>query len=252
MEARIQSYLRFAASHGRDTERIGPFLATFSLGDDNPYANYAIPDDAATPSPAEVAALIDAYERHGRTPRLEYIAQLAPAVERALLAAGFVIEGRPPLMTCSAGMEQLLPAPPGIELVLPVSDAELLAMMTAQSEAYGGGAPDLEAVLGFRAALADGQIAVLARVAATGEPVGGGVCTVPHNQTTEVAGIGVREPFRRRGVAAALTGRLAREAFDAGVTVAFLMAADEGVARIYARAGFSLIGDVLHISRPRA
>jgi predicted GNAT family acetyltransferase len=92
---------------------------------------------------------------------------------------------------------------------------------------------------------------MLARVAATGEPVGGGAYTIPVNGITEVAGIGVRPAFQRRGVAAALTARLAREAFDAGVTEAFLMAGHEAGARVYQRAGFSKAGESLHISRPR-
>jgi hypothetical protein len=41
-----------------------------------------------------------------------------------------------------------------------------------------------------------------------------------------------------------------REAFDAGVTTAFLMAAHEEEKRIYNRAGFSTIGEILHISLP--
>ena len=39
MESRIQSYLRIAASYQRDTERIEPFLATFSRSSDNPFLN---------------------------------------------------------------------------------------------------------------------------------------------------------------------------------------------------------------------
>lgn len=50
-------------------------------------------------------ALIAAYEKRDRKPRLEYIAQLAPAVEEVLLSAGFTVEGRLPLMTCAAGAE---------------------------------------------------------------------------------------------------------------------------------------------------
>jgi hypothetical protein len=45
IESRIQSYLRFAASQQRDTERIEPFIATFNRYNDNPFLNYAIPDD---------------------------------------------------------------------------------------------------------------------------------------------------------------------------------------------------------------
>lgn len=250
MEARIQAYLRVAASHGREVEQIGPFLATFSLHSDNPYINYAIPDDGAAPTAADVAALIDAYRRRDRKPRLEYIAQLAPEVESALLAAGFEVETRPPLMICTPGQQRPQPLPPGIELLLPTSDDELLGMIAAQNEAFDAPPPDAESVARARASIADGQIAVFAREIETGEPVGGGMCTVPYQGLTEVAGIGVRARFRRRGVAAALTARLTEEAFNAGVTLAFLMAAAEPEARIYARSGFTLIGDVLHISRP--
>jgi hypothetical protein len=66
MDSRIQSYLRFAASQQRDTQQIGPFLATFNRHSANPFLNYAIPDDAATPSLTDVNALIAAYESRGR------------------------------------------------------------------------------------------------------------------------------------------------------------------------------------------
>ena len=252
MDSRIQSYLRLAASLKRDTERIGPFVATFTRHNDNPFLNYAIPDSNATPEGADIAALITAYKRRSRIPRLEYVPRLAPVVEGALLAAGFAVEGRLPLMTCIPGSEQTLPMPPDIELVVPAADAELLAPVAVQNEAYGAPAPDLDAARRLQASLAAGQIAVLARVAATGEPVGAGVCSVPDNGMTEIAGIGVRVPFRRRGVAGALTIRLVREAFDKGVSVAFLMAAHEAEARIYVRTGFSPIGEILHISRQSA
>ncbi|MEH2425026.1 MAG: GNAT family N-acetyltransferase [Nostoc sp.] len=116
------------------------------------------------------------------------------------------------------------------------------------AKAYEESAPTPEDGKRLGNSLAAGGIAVLACVAATGEPVGAGVCSVLGNQTTEIAGIGVRVAFRRRGIAAALTTRLVREAFDAGVTVAFLMAAHQEEMRIYICAGFSTIGEILHIS----
>jgi ribosomal protein S18 acetylase RimI-like enzyme len=248
MDSRIQSYLRFAASQHRDTEQIGPFLATFNPHSPNPYLNYAIPDDDATPSPSEVKALIAAYEKRDRKPRLEYIATLAPAVEEALISAGFTVEGRLPLLTCLPGKETLLPIPPEIELIVPVSDTEMMATVAVQNEAYAESAPSPEDGQRLRDSMAAGSIVVLARLAATGEAAGAGMCSVPGNQTTEIAGIGVAEAFRRRGIAGALTTRLMREAFEAGVTVAFLMAAHEAEKRIYLRAGFSITGEILHIS----
>ncbi len=251
MNSRIQSYLRFAASQQRDTEQIGQFLATFSRHSTNPFLNYAIPDNDATPLLSDVNALIAAYSKRDRKPRLEYVAQLAPAVEELLLSAGFAVEGRLPLMTCAAGAERSLPTPEGIEIILPISVTEMLGTVTVQHEAYGESPPTIEDAKRLKNSMATGAIAVLARVAATGESVGAGVCTVPSNQTTEIAGIGVRKPFRRRGIAGALTTRLAQEAFKAGVTVAFLMAAHEEEKRIYTRAGFSTIGEILHISLSR-
>jgi len=245
------SNLRFAASQQRDTDRIGPFLATFSRHSANPYLNYAIPDDDAAPLLADVKALIAAYSVRGRKPRLEYVAKLAPAVEETLISAGFTVEGRLPLMTCTPGSEKLLPLPPGIELIVPVSEAEILGTAAAQHEAFTEAAPTPEDVDSLRKSLAAGGIAVLARVATTGEPAGAGMFTVPANQTTEIAGIGVRVPFRRR-IAGALTARLVREAFEAGVTVAFLMPGHEEEFRVYTRAGFCAVGEILHISFPQA
>jgi GNAT superfamily N-acetyltransferase len=251
VESRIQSYLRVAASHQREAAQIGSFLATFSPSSDDPFLNYAIPNDNAKPSPAEINALIVAYEQRSRQPRLEYVSQLAPEVEMALLDAGFCVEGNLPLMTCIPDSEQILPIPPGVELILPVSDRDLLATVAVQHEAYSAPPPDAAAIDRLRISLAAGGIAVLVRIIATGEPVGAGICTVPSDGTTEIAGIGVRDAFRRRGVAGAIVSRLVQMAVAAGVEVPFLMAAHEAEARIYQRAGFAEIGKILHISRPQ-
>src|SRR5204863_320733 len=63
---RIQASILAAASHGRDVERIGPFVATFNREDANPFLNYAVPDEGAAPSRAEIEALADAYRARAR------------------------------------------------------------------------------------------------------------------------------------------------------------------------------------------
>jgi ribosomal protein S18 acetylase RimI-like enzyme len=247
----IQRYIRSGVCRGRETEQIGPFLATFSHRSDNPYLNYAIPDESAVPSRAMVTALVAAYQRRGRVPRLEYLPSLAPAVEAALLDSGFVVEGRLPVMVCTPGTARDLPAPLGIELVSPRTDDDVLAMITAQNEAYGDPAPGRDEVKARQANLAAGGLAILAREMATGEPAGGGICDVPQEGITELAGVGVRAAFRRRGIAGALTSQLTRDAFSRGVRIVFLTPAHDAEERIYARAGFCRASAQLHISLPR-
>jgi ribosomal protein S18 acetylase RimI-like enzyme len=202
------------------------------------------------PSSTEVSALVYAYRQQGRKPQLEFLPGRAPAVEAALIAAGFVVEGRLPLMVCTPGAAHDLQVQPGIELLAPSSDGEFLAMVAAQNESYGDPPPASDAARGQRARVAEGEMAIMARDALTGAPAGGGVCTVPEDGTTELAGVGVRVAYRRRGIAAALAGRLVHDAFAAGLTTVFLMAAHEAEARIYQRAGFTIITEILHISQP--
>ena len=247
----IQAYLRKAASLGRIAEHIGPFLATVSPDTENLYLNYAIPDDGAVPTPSDVEALIAFYERHKRRPRLEYSSTLAPAVEAALVAGGFSVEMLSPLMVYPPAHINEIPTPAGIELLIPQSEEELHGMSVAQAEAYGEspGPRTQDVVEKQRAFLDAGGLSVFAREISSGEPAGGGVCTIPFDHTTELAGIGVRPSFRRRGIAGAMTAWLAQKAIEAGTRTVFLMAAGEAEARIYARAGFEQIGNMLHISR---
>jgi ribosomal protein S18 acetylase RimI-like enzyme len=247
--SRIQQYLRAVAPIGREHEQVGPFLATFNPHSDNPFLNYALPDDGAEPSDDEVAALVEAYARRRRRPRLEYIARCAPAVERLLLAQGFSVEGRLPVMVTSARQLGAGPEPQGIELRIPTSDDELYDMAVVQAGAYDEpGVPSRDIVARRRAALANGVVAVIAVERITGKVVGAGSCSPVNDGLTEVAAIGVSAASRRRGIGGALASRLGREALSAGADVPWLMAAHDGERRIYERAGYRVIGEILHVS----
>ena len=246
LESRIQDALRHHAPRGRETEQIGPFLATFTLDTENPYLNYAIPDDDASPSADDVRRLVAAYRARDRKPRLEYIPAVAPAVEPALRAAGFEEESRTPLMTCET---PAFAVPEGIELIAPQTEEEFHGAAQVQWEAYGESGPLAQRAVDSLRQTAEGDgVVVLARDATSREPAGAGLCVAPYGGVTELAAIGVREAFRRRGIAAAMTGWLARAAYDHGMTLVFLMAHGSDEARIYRRAGFVEIGEVLHIS----
>ena len=250
VEQDIQSYMRLAASHGRDTEQVGPFLATFSRHTDLVFLNYAVPDDNAEPSADDVAALIASYERRDRKPRLEYLPSLAPDVETVLIACGFAVEGLLPLMIYAPGLASTLPALQGIEIVTASSDADFLATLVVQFEAYGNtSSPDQDDVARLRSCVEAGGIAVFARDTESGEPAGAGVCAPPFGNVTELAAIGVCGAFRRRGIAGAVTARLADEANAAGTTTIFLTPAHDEGERIYGRVGFHSISKMLHISK---
>lgn len=252
MEKEIQHYMRLAASLGRTTEKVGPFLATYSEHTEMTYLNYAIPDDGAQPTPADIAALFASFRAHLRLPRLEYIPSLSPEVEPALVAAGFTPEGTYSLMVLDNEKPFEAKVPEGFEIVVAQNDEDFLATLVAQYAAFDElTIPGDDDVARMRESIAAGGIAVFALETATGIPAGGGICVPPHGGVTELAGVGVPEPFRHRGLGAAVTARLVEEARAAGTQTIFISPGHEDVERIYSKVGFKTISSVLHISKLR-
>jgi predicted N-acetyltransferase YhbS len=252
VSARIQAYLRTAAARDREVERVGPFTATFTRHSRSPYLNYAIPDDGANPTADDATALVEAFERHDRLPRLEYLPGLAPEVEPALLAAGFTVEDRLPLMECPPGSAVEQPVPDGFELLRPTTDEEHLALLAVQREAFGDGPPSADDLASARRQVDAGGITFLARDRASGDPAGAGACTPLSDGFTEVAGVGVREKYRRRGLGGVVTLHLTRAAHEAGAHTVFLTPAGDAQERVYARVGFRRIDSVLFLVRGAA
>lgn len=243
----FHEYLLAAASSAPSTERVGPFVASYDLDDANPYRNYAIPLAKADPSRREIDALVAAFARKHRTPRLEYVLDAAPGVASALTSAGFTPESRLPLL---AAMElQGLPTlPPGLSFEIATVTSDLLATAEAQNEAYGAGLATAADLRRLHATVDRGGIVGLVRDLSTGVIAAGGLCTPPKNGASELAAIGTRPAFRRRGIAAALTAELASAAIERGLGRVFLMALHDGERRIYERAGFRVVAEMLHIS----
>jgi ribosomal protein S18 acetylase RimI-like enzyme len=242
-------YIRTNATSGRHVEQVGPFIATFTEHTANPFLSYAIPLEGAAPTDEDVRALIGVFRRRGRVPRLEYFPVLAPDVAARLDAAGFTIERRIPLMVCTP--EQLRPTavPDGVAVRLPACDDQYLAAASVQHDAYEElppAGPDDAARL--RRLAEGGGVVVIAVVAATGEAAGAGVCDAIHHGLGELAGIGVRTRFRRRGIAATITHRLAQAAFAAGAATVFLTPGGPAEQRIYQRVGFTAIAEQAHVS----
>ncbi|HEY5047867.1 MAG TPA: GNAT family N-acetyltransferase [Rhizomicrobium sp.] len=241
---RIQAYLRAYALRMTDHERVGPFLASFDCENDNPYRSYAVPDDGAFPSPVDVEALIAAFVRRRRTPRLEYVAEAAPAVEPALMAKEFRPEKRFPLLICVPAMLCDISAGE-VEIGLAQDDRDVVAAAEVGAEAFGGAVyPDP-----LRQLVEHGGVLLVVRDEKTRSVVGAGIGTPAHDGVSEVAGIGVRAAFRCRGIGGAVTAAVAREMFARGFTLAWTTPGHDRAERTYQSAGFVRATEQLHISR---
>ncbi|WP_433435598.1 GNAT family N-acetyltransferase [Nonomuraea sp. CA-141351] len=240
--AEVHAYLRSAA--GDRVVRSGPFLMRFDEHVDALPFNYAIPDDDAAPTADEVAALIAAFRGRARTPRLEYVPQVAPKVEDALLEAGFTAEGRYPLLVCRP--DEVVDAPVDVRVALVTDDASLWHVARVMNEAFEAPEATEHDVARLRRVL-DGGGLVAAAVDGD-EVVGAGQLGRPHQGVAEVAGIAVQASHRRRGIAGAVTALLTHEGAAAGIMTPFLTPADDGAARVYARVGYRKVGEALHIS----
>ena len=246
----VAEHIRAAITR-RPHERYGPFLAAFDDHSANPGRNYAVPDEGAAPDQHDVAALVEAFHQRGRIPRLEYVPADAPKVEPALIAAGFTAEGRPPILFSVPG--SLTPPPPlrptGIDFTFVTAEEDLLAAASVQHQAYNEPEPaGPHDVARLRSTVARGGLIVLARDAATGSAVGSGLVDGPLDGIGELAAVGVTEPFRRRGIAGAMSVRLAVKAHEHGMRLIWLEAAP-AEENIYLRAGFMASGRKLWISQ---
>jgi ribosomal protein S18 acetylase RimI-like enzyme len=191
---------------------------------------------------------------------LEWVAEVSPGLGKAAREAGLSVHAHPLLVLDRAAWRQS-PAPPGVEVrIVPAGASDLAALRAVASLAFGEpgtavgqtGSSHLPAatelvtaasVADLRTRVRSGLTVLAAAYDATGplsvgshQPVGG---------VTEIAGVGTLPAARRRGLAAAVTSALVREALDSGVGVVFLSAADEDVARVYRRLGFTTVATAM-------
>ncbi|MFF1462696.1 GNAT family N-acetyltransferase [Streptomyces sp. NPDC058330] len=248
----VQNYARALAQCSPSHYRTGPFTVRHNPDWETKYANYAIPDQGAVPTAEDIAALVAAMRERGRLPRLEYLPACAPAVESALLAAGFTAENRASVLVCTPGT-LLVPEPvAGLDIAEPATDAEFTTAAAVQHTGFGGeGGPEDGEIAWLRKATADGGASALALL--DGEPAGAGGCSAPMDGISELTGLAVAAGFRRRGVGAALAAWLTTTAFARGCRTVWLEPGDPDVERIYAGIGYRRAGEKLNITlQPQA
>jgi ribosomal protein S18 acetylase RimI-like enzyme len=167
------------------------------------------------------------------------VAECAPGLEEALAGAGFALEARIPVMTCLAGGLRDVPTPAGVTIAAVSGSADVRAYLEVGAEAFGDAPPSDEQVERSSPPVRG----LLAR--ADGAPAGVGSRSPVAEGVSEIAGIGVRASFRRRGIAAAVTAAAAAAAFADGAELCFLTPGDDGAERVYARAGFARAGTTM-------
>ncbi|NUR70261.1 MAG: GNAT family N-acetyltransferase [Hamadaea sp.] len=249
MDMNVQRSVVAQLSARPQVVQAGPFVLGLDPDTPSKYINYATPRPGETITAADVDALVAAFRSADRMPRLEYVANTAPDLERQLLAAGFTVEARHEYLVCTPDTFVDVPTPEGVEVAEPVSDADYWGMISAQGAAFGDafevGPADIER---SRRTVARGGVVRLARSQADDVVVGGGQASSPSEGVAEVAGIAVTEPFRRRGIAGAITAAITREVFARGVEGAWLEASGDESWRVYERVGYVPTGKRLYIA----
>lgn len=251
---------RFYDAVPRDRARVEPHgdLVLF-VPDTAPWPFYARPRlGGATPTATDIAA-VRARQRELALPEtLEWVHETTPGLIEVAGGAGLAVL-RAPLMVLDpaalppvpAGVRVLDPEAPSFGADLAARDAVARVGFGAPGTATGAaGASERDAALEPRTEEGvrrdAGRIrAGRAAQALAESPVEGAVASGLYQRVDDVAeivGVATLPAARRRGLGAAVTVALARHALDHGVATVFLSAAEEEVARVYARVGFRRVG----------
>lgn len=247
MDIRIQQSVVANLSNRPAPVDVGPFVVGLDPATTSPHINYATPRPGSAITAADVTALVAAFRAADREPRLEYVTSCTPGLEALLTAAGFVVEARHTYLLCVPDTFQTPPMLEHLNLHESGNDVQRAALISAQNDAFGGEAVVSQADVARLGRLQGaGGVAVMA-VTEDGTCAGGGIATPPTGAVSEVAGIAVRTPYRRQGLARAITAEITRRLFTTGVEVAWLEAAGEESWRVYERVGYQAAGHRLYI-----
>ncbi|AUH41932.1 GNAT family N-acetyltransferase [Streptomyces sp. CMB-StM0423] len=251
MDKQVQNFAVANLRRRPDVVETGGFVAGFAVDTDSPYLNYATPLPGTAPTSADVAALVGAFRERGLLPRLEFAPGAAPRVEGALRAAGFGTEAVHEYLVCTPHTyTDPLPGGNRPRVETPATEAEFRALDAALAEAFGGAfAASAEGAARLRRLGEDGGEVRFVR-AGDGGCAGGATCSPRAEDTAELAGVGTRPAYRRRGVAAAVTAALTEAMFDRGAGSVWLEYSGAGSRGTYTRVGYRPGGTRLYVSLP--
>jgi GNAT superfamily N-acetyltransferase len=253
--AALERYYDTAPRATCDVEDHGP-LTLFVARHGFPYyarPTLGMPSEVALGGDA-VIAVLDRQRELGVPRALEWVHETTPSLLAAARDAGMtvdecpllVLEGEPTGPDVAAEVRVV----PGDDPVLPLVRAAVNVGFATPGTAVGAAsvaerdaqvASGSAGVRSLREAIAAGRSVLVGALDADIGPVGGGSHN-PRGDVTEIVGVAVLPAFRRRGLAAAITAALARDARSRGTTTVFCSAQDDAVAHVYAGVGFRRVG----------
>jgi N-acetylglutamate synthase-like GNAT family acetyltransferase len=251
---------RFYDAVPRDGARVEDFGAlVLFVPDGSSWPFYGRPRlDAGTPTAAEISAVRARQRELGLPEAFEWVDENTPGLIEIAEADGLSVL-RAPLMVLdpaslpdgATGARILDGSSPSVATDLALRHAVAAVGFSAPGTGAGtAGLAERDAAVtplddnGLArelAAISSGRRAhAIAEVPGQGAVASGLYQRVDY--IAEIAGVATLPSARRQGLGAAVTATLARHALDHGVQTVFLSAAEESVARMYARIGFRRIG----------
>jgi ribosomal protein S18 acetylase RimI-like enzyme len=212
---------------------------------------YARPSGTAAVAARDLDAVLARQRALGLPESLEWVQSRPDGLAELAQAAGLTVQRHPLLVAAS---DELLPLDAQVAVRDAGADLDRVEAVGKVAFAHPGtdvGEQGLESLDGVPPYDADTLARRAARVAAghphvvaawvDGGPVARGGCTVV-GDTAEITGVATLPAYRRRGLAAAVTSVLAKDAVRRGARLLFLAADDDTVARVYSRLGFREVG----------
>jgi GNAT superfamily N-acetyltransferase len=250
---RIDAYLDAAPRSACRPVEVGPF--TIFLNDGPGWRYYARPTGGvASVSRHDVEALRARQRELGQPESIEWVEELVPSLGEAATRAGLSVASHPLLRLDEVRESHALS---GIDVRLVEPDDDLAVVQAVAAIAFSNpgtaagpqdereladvaaGAP--QDVLAFVADRMARGLTVTAAAFVDGVPVSVG-SHQPVAGATEIVGVGTLPAFRRKGLGAAVTSFLVRDALDRGVETVVLSAGDDLIADVYRRVGFVDVG----------
>lgn len=238
----LQAYLRHSAQQQYQAIPVPPFTLFINSTNAFKFFNYAIPDQPVEGDLREpLNRLQGEFIAAGRQPRIEYLEEYAPDLGQALEAAGYKLEGRQQFMVCRREDFKPTPEIAGLRFGRLEKESgadEIREFILTQRQGFNPAEPgwvDGNDLSAFQVTL-EHSTGIIARL--DGSPVAAAMVSEPYKGMSEITGITTLEPYRYKGVGTAITAEAARAAFEGGVELLCLTAADRQAGRIYERVGF--------------